>query len=67
MLKPLSVREVQVIKLIANGRTNQQIGNELAISARTVEAHRSRLMMKLGFSNVSELVRYAVRSGLIEP
>jgi FixJ family two-component response regulator len=42
MLKVLSAREIQIVKLIAAGRTNQQIADELKISCRTVEAHRSR-------------------------
>ena len=67
MLKPLSVREIQVVRLVASGRTNREIADELAISTRTVEAHRSRVMLKLGLTNLSGLVRYALRSGLIQP
>lgn len=67
MSKLLSVREIQVVRLVASGRTNREIADELAISTRTVEAHRSRVMLKLGLTNLSELVRYALRTGLIQP
>jgi DNA-binding NarL/FixJ family response regulator len=53
MLKALSGREIQIIKLIAKDRTNQQIANELKISCRTVEAHRRRGMIKIGCTNVA--------------
>jgi len=66
MLKALSGREIQIIKLIAKGRTNQQIANELKISCRTVEAHRSRGMIKIGCTNVAGLIRYALREHLID-
>jgi len=63
----LSSRELEVLKLVAIGRTNRQVGDELAISVRTVEGHRGRAMMKIGATNMSDLIRYAVRIGLIEP
>lgn len=66
MPKVLSVREIQIIKLIAADRTNQQIADELKISCRTVEGHRSRGMMKIGCKNVADLIRYALREHLIE-
>ena len=66
MPKPLSGREIQVIKLIAAGRTNHQIAAELKISCRTVEAHRSRGMIKIGCVNVAGLIRYALREHLID-
>ena len=66
MLKVLSAREIQIIKLIAAGRTNQQIADELKISCRTVEAHRSRGMMKIGCTNVVGLMRYGLREHPIE-
>jgi DNA-binding CsgD family transcriptional regulator len=61
-----TAREIEVLKLVASGRTNPEIAQQLRISVRTVEGHRSRGMFKLGISNMSELVRYAVRERLIE-
>ena len=64
---PLSAREREVTALLANGKSNKQIGTMLTISTRTVESHRARIMLKLDLHSVSELVRYAVRSHLIQP
>jgi len=61
----LSPREREVIRLIARGRTNKEIGKRLAISVRTVERHRSSIMNKLGLQNRAELVAYAVQQGLL--
>jgi DNA-binding CsgD family transcriptional regulator len=63
----LSAREREVTALLANGKSNKQIGTMLTISTRTVESHRARIMLKLDLHSVSELVRYAVRSHLIQP
>ncbi|HLB29854.1 MAG TPA: response regulator transcription factor [Dehalococcoidia bacterium] len=62
----LSPREREVLKLIAQGYTNREIAQTLIISVNTVEAHRSRLMQKLNLHNRAQLVKYAIRSGLIE-
>jgi DNA-binding NarL/FixJ family response regulator len=62
----LSVREREVLHLIAEGRAAKEIAVELGISTKTVEAHRTSLMRKLGVRKATELVRYAVRHGLIE-
>lgn len=61
----LTEREREVARLAASGNTNQEIAEMLFISRRTVEAHRARAMHKLGISNPCELVRYAIREGLI--
>lgn len=61
----LSDREKEVLKLIASGFTNKEIANRLNISIKTVETHRSRLMEKLNIHKLSELVIYAVRSGIV--
>ena len=61
----LSRREVQVLVEIAEGRGSKQIAHELGISPRTVETHRMNMMRKLGVRKVSELVRLAIREGLI--
>ncbi len=62
----LSEREKQMLQLIAEGRRNKEIAVQLAISVKSVEANRSRLMKKLDCSSAAELVRYAVREGLAE-
>ena len=63
----LSAREREVLHLIADGLSAKEIAVELEISAKTVEAHRTSLMRKLGARKATELVRYALRHGLIEP
>ncbi len=62
----LSGRERQVLRLIAEGLSAKEIAALLSISTKTVEAHRTSLMRKLGVRKATELVRYAVRHGLIE-
>jgi DNA-binding NarL/FixJ family response regulator len=64
---PLSSREVEVVKLIAEGYTGREIAEELVISEKTVERHRSNVLDKLGLRDRVELTRYAIRRGLIEP
>lgn len=64
---PLTPRELQVVKLIAEGYSSDQIAEELVISRKTVDHHRANLLRKLGMRNVAELTRYAIRRGLIEP
>lgn len=64
---PLTPREHEVIKLIAEGHTSEQIAELLVISNKTVERHRENILAKLGMRNRVELTRYAIRSGLIEP
>ncbi len=63
----LSARERDVLHLIADGLTAKEVATELSISTKTVEAHRTSLMRKLGVRKATELVRYALRHGLIEP
>ncbi len=65
-IEPLTRREVDVLKLIVQGYTNRQIAEELSISTRTVEGHRSNLSDKLGLHTRVELVRYAKEHNLIE-
>jgi DNA-binding NarL/FixJ family response regulator len=64
---PLTPRELQVVKLIAEAHTNDQIAGVLGISRKTVERHRENLMAKLGMRDRVELTRYAIRRGLVEP
>jgi two-component system response regulator NreC len=66
MTKDLSMRETQILRLIAEGKGNREIAESLGISVRTVEAHRARIMLKLDLESVPSLVRYAVRNGIIE-
>ena len=66
MKKPLTPRELQVLKLVAVGQGNRQIAEELHISARTVEGHRARAMLKLELKTIADIVKYAVRSHLID-
>jgi DNA-binding NarL/FixJ family response regulator len=64
---PLTPREQQVVKLIAEAYTNEQIARELVISVKTVERHRANLMEKLGMRDRVQLTRYAIRRGLVAP
>jgi two-component system response regulator NreC len=61
----LSPRETEVLRLVALGYTGQQIGDQLSISASTVETHRGHIMDKLGLKGRAQLVRYALSKGLL--
>jgi DNA-binding NarL/FixJ family response regulator len=65
--EPLSPREQQVLKLIAEAHTNRAIAVLLGLSEKTVETYRASLLRKLGMRDRVELVRYAIRRGLVEP
>jgi two-component system response regulator NreC len=62
----LSLREREVLKLIAEGNSSKKIASRLSISTRTVEHHRLNIMKKLKISNVASLVQYSIRTGLID-
>lgn len=62
----LSPRETEVLKLMALGHTNREIGEQLSLSVRTVETHRAHIQQKLGLSSRPDLTRYALANGLIE-
>ena len=64
---PLTPREVEIVKLIAEARTTREIAAELVLSEKTVERHRTNILSKLGMRDRVELVRYAIRRGLVEP
>jgi DNA-binding NarL/FixJ family response regulator len=64
---PLTPRESEVVKLVAEGLSNREIAEELVISDKTVERHRANILAKLGMHDRVELTRYAIRSGLVEP
>ncbi|MBV5348255.1 response regulator transcription factor, partial [bacterium] len=61
----LTDRETEIIKLIAEGFSNKEIGNQLFISHRTVDTHRTNLMKKLDVSNIAGLISYAIRNGIV--
>jgi DNA-binding NarL/FixJ family response regulator len=61
----LSKREVEIMKLIAEGLTNPQIGKQLFISTDTVDTHRKNLYTKLGINNTALLIRYAIDNGIV--
>lgn len=63
---PLTVREVEVLRLLAQGHQNKQVAVALGISRRTVDAHRSRLMRKLKLSSHSALIKYALRNKIVD-
>jgi DNA-binding NarL/FixJ family response regulator len=62
----LSPRERQIVQLLAEGRTNKEIARALSISVKTAETHRSNIMRKMQFGSLSDLVRYAIKNGMIE-
>jgi len=62
----LSSREREVLQMLAEGKTNKEIATVLNLSVYTVEAHRGRIMEKLNIHSINELVRFAVRNGLID-
>jgi DNA-binding NarL/FixJ family response regulator len=64
---PLTPREEEVVKLIAEAYTNAQIASILHLAEKTVESHRANVLRKLGMRDRVELVRYAIRRGLVEP
>ncbi len=64
---PLSPRETEVVKLIAEGHTTREIAAMLVLSEKTVERHRANILEKLGMRDRVQLTRYAIRRGLVEP
>ena len=64
---PLSPRELEVVKLIGEGFTSEEISEQLYISKKTVDRHRANVLEKLGMRNRVELTRYAIRRGLVQP
>ncbi|HUC82067.1 MAG TPA: response regulator transcription factor, partial [Flavisolibacter sp.] len=63
---PLTKREKEILKLVAEGMSNQEIADQLFISLRTVETHRLNLSQKLGAKNTASLVKEAIKRGLID-
>lgn len=65
--QPLSKREEEIVKLVADGLTNHEIADQLFISIRTVETHKNRIMNKLDLKTTAEMVRYAIKNHLSNP
>jgi DNA-binding NarL/FixJ family response regulator len=63
-IEDLTPREIEILKLIAEGYSNTEIGNMLYISPRTVDTHRTNIMKKLNVKNIAGLIKYAIQSGL---
>lgn len=61
----LTIREIEVIRLLAEGKGNKESATELGISVRTVETHRARIMLKLGVHSITEIVLYAIRNKIV--
>jgi DNA-binding NarL/FixJ family response regulator len=66
-LSVLTPRELEILKMVAEGHTNQEIADRLVLSIKTVQAHRANVMEKLGLHDITQLVRFALRHGLIPP
>ena len=63
----LTAREREIVQLVAEGRSNKEVADTLGISVKTAETHRAAIMRKLELGNLSDLVRYAIRNGIIQP
>ena len=66
-LQVLTPREIEILKLVSEGYTNQNIADQLTLSIKTVQAHRANMMEKLDLRDITHLVRFAIRYGLIPP
>jgi DNA-binding NarL/FixJ family response regulator len=62
----LTPREVEIVELLGKGAQNKEVAATLGVSVRTAESHRSHIMQKMQFTNLSDVVRYAIRAGIIE-
>lgn len=62
----LTLRELEILKLFAEGYSNKEIANKLFISVRTVESHKNHIMQKFGFKNTVEMLKYAIKNKIIE-
>ena len=64
---PLSQRELEVVQLLASGKSNKEAAASIGVSTRTVESHRNHIMRKMDFDSFSDLIRFAIRNNLIQP
>ena len=62
----LSLRELEVLHLVAEGHSSKEIGKQLALSPKTIDSYRSRLMAKLNLQNIPQLVKFAIQHGIVE-
>ena len=65
--KRLTLREREIVQLLAEGRSNKEVAGTLSISVRTAETHRANVLRKLSLDSIASLVRYAIRHKMIEP
>jgi DNA-binding NarL/FixJ family response regulator len=63
---PLTNREVEIVQLLSEGKSNKEVASMLGVSTRTVESHRNHIMHKMSFESFSDLVHFAIRNSLIE-
>src|SRR5262249_47491806 len=63
---PLTAREREILQMLAEGRSNKEVARQLSIGVKTVEAHRSAIMRKIGAKSIVDVVRYAVRNQIVE-
>jgi DNA-binding NarL/FixJ family response regulator len=63
----ITPREIEIVQLLAKGKTNKEIAAALGITVRTVETHRAKIMLKLGLHSLTELVHYAIRNKIVSP
>ena len=63
----LTRRELQVLQMVADGMTTKEVASSLGVSVKTADSHRSNIMHKLNLHSVADLVRYAIRRGLVQP
>jgi DNA-binding NarL/FixJ family response regulator len=61
----LTPREMEILRLLAEGKVNKEVATLLGISVRTVETHRAKIMLKLGLHSLAELIYYALRHGIV--
>jgi DNA-binding NarL/FixJ family response regulator len=60
----ITTRELEIVRLLAEGKSNKEIATQLGITVRTVETHRAKIMLKLGLHSLADLIHYAIRQGL---
>jgi DNA-binding NarL/FixJ family response regulator len=63
---PLSARELEVVQLLARGKSNKEAAAMIGVCTRTVESHRNHIMRKMDFRSFSDLIRFAIRNNLIQ-
>ena len=64
---PLTPGETEVVKLLAEGKSNKEVASMLGVSTRTIESHRNHIMHNMKFASFSELIRFALRTHVVEP